>query len=295
MPNRIIRDGLLDSEAIHSLSTEARWLYVTVLLSADDLGCFEATPYRLARRADVPRERADRMLTELIDTDLVRLYERDGKRYGFVPRFRQRVQVKRLKHPAPPDALLIDEPDTLKKIKDLTRDPTVDNRCPPLGSRCSPPETETETETKSSLLPSVEESSAPVGAPAPKRPRSGASPQQEGLRILADGGVPEKQAREWLRIRSARRLPLTQTAWEAVVAQAQAAGLTPTQAVTTAIEEGWAGFKASWYERLVADRKPAGRAAAALGRMTQSALQDHNRRAGAAWLAKQREEPNEPR
>lgn len=45
MPNRMIRDGILESEAVLSLPAEARWLYVSVLLSADDIGLFEATPF----------------------------------------------------------------------------------------------------------------------------------------------------------------------------------------------------------------------------------------------------------
>lgn len=46
MPNRMIRDGILESEAVLSLPAEARWLYVTTLLSADDVGLFEATPFK---------------------------------------------------------------------------------------------------------------------------------------------------------------------------------------------------------------------------------------------------------
>lgn len=119
MPNRMIRDDLLDSERVLGLPVEARWLFVTVMLSSDDLGLFEATEFKLARRADVRREHASKLLQLLADADLVRLYRHQGKAYGFVPRFRQRIQIKRSKHPLPPLALMADDPDALKKINDL--------------------------------------------------------------------------------------------------------------------------------------------------------------------------------
>src|SRR3982751_353172 len=53
MPNRIVRDGMLESEAVLSLPPEGRWLYVSILLSADDYGLFEATTFKLAKKADI--------------------------------------------------------------------------------------------------------------------------------------------------------------------------------------------------------------------------------------------------
>ena len=119
MPNRMIRDGLLESESVLSLPAEARWLYVSILLSADDVGLFEATPFRMARRADVRREQADRLVQMLADGDLIRLYVVDGKRFGFIPKFGQRLQIKRIKHAAPPDALLQDEPVGVARLRAL--------------------------------------------------------------------------------------------------------------------------------------------------------------------------------
>lgn len=125
MPCRLIRDELLESERVLALPIEARWLYVTILLSADDLGLFEATSFKLARRSDIRREAGEQLLGMLADADLVRLYEAGGKRYGFIPRFRQRIQIKFLKHPAPPEALMHDDEDALNKIKHLASKTTV--------------------------------------------------------------------------------------------------------------------------------------------------------------------------
>jgi len=124
MPNRLIRDEMLESESILSLPVEARWFYVTILLSADDIGLFEATSFKLARRADIRRESGESMLQMLADSDLIRLYEINGKRYGFIPRFRQRLQIKRSKYPAPPKSLILDDVDATNKINDLANKKT---------------------------------------------------------------------------------------------------------------------------------------------------------------------------
>lgn len=129
MPNRLIRDEMLESEAILSLPVEARWLYVTILLSADDVGIFEATSFKLARRADIRRESGDKFLSMLADADLIRLYEADGKRYGFIPKFRQRIQIRRLKYPMPPKALMADDLDAMSKINELGTKTTVEQPC----------------------------------------------------------------------------------------------------------------------------------------------------------------------
>lgn len=147
MPNRLIREGMLDSEAVLSIPIEARWLFVTIMLSADDVGLFEATEFRLGRRADTGRDSVGRLIQMLSDADLIRLYEVDGKRYGFIPRFRQRVQIKSTRHPLPPRQLMLDDSDATKKINDLAPETTV---VQPLESRFvsvgQPSEAEAEVE-----------------------------------------------------------------------------------------------------------------------------------------------------
>ena len=125
MPNRLIRDEMLESESILNLPVEARWFYVTILLSADDVGLFEATSFKLARRADIRRESGESFLQMLADVDLIRLYNVGEKRYGFIPRFRQRLQIKRSKYPSPPLSLIQDDIDATNKINDLASKTTV--------------------------------------------------------------------------------------------------------------------------------------------------------------------------
>ena len=137
MPARLIRDDLLESERVQSLPVEARWLYVSILLSSDDVGLFEVSHFKLARKSGMEQAKLPMLLQLLGDSDLVRFYEDAGKRFGFVPRFGQRLQIKRAKYPLPPLSLVADDEDASKKIKHLARVPTVDSG-EPRGSTVDP-------------------------------------------------------------------------------------------------------------------------------------------------------------
>jgi len=63
---------------------------------------------------------------------------------------------------------------------------------------------------------------------------------------LVAEGVDPQAAADWLTLRKAKRLPLTPTAWTDTKAEAAKAGMTPAQAVSAAVSNNWAGFKASW-------------------------------------------------
>ncbi len=194
MPNRLIREGLMESEQVLSVPVEARWLFVIVILSADDLGLFEAAEFALARRADVRRELAGKLMQMLADADLVRLYEAGGKRYGFIPKFRQRLQIKRSRYPMPPAALLRDDADALSKIKDLGPKATVvqplDNGCPSDGQPSEPePEPEVESIGKTVGAASSDE-------PSTKAQRKRSATPAKGARLPAGWALPSRWG-EW--------------------------------------------------------------------------------------------------
>jgi len=179
MPNRIIREGLLDSERYWSVTIEARLLFVHLLLLADDFGCVSLAPVFIRRRCfdDRPSdEKVSKLLGELADADLIRIYEIEGGRYGFVPRFRQRLQRETLRHPAPPSALLAGDADAeekFRKIKHKTEKATV---APPLPTVPQPPE-EKRREEKKNL-------STPIGVLVPDDPEGSPEPP-------ARPGVPD--------------------------------------------------------------------------------------------------------
>lgn len=109
MPDRIIRDELLDSDRYLGLSSDtARLLFVHLLLVADDLGNAEASAAYIRRRVlvgNAPDETIAKLLTELADQDIIRLYQVGAKRYVHIPRFRQRLRSLKRINPRPPAAM----------------------------------------------------------------------------------------------------------------------------------------------------------------------------------------------
>ncbi|WP_143694699.1 hypothetical protein [Variovorax sp. JS1663] len=196
----------MESEAVLSLPVEGRWLFVIIILSADDVGLFEATEFKLARRADVNRDLAGKLLQMIADADLIRLYVVDSKRYGFIPKFRQRLQIKTSKYPLPPRAIFQDDSDALNKINELASKTTVGA---PVGSGCTtvgqPPEAELEQEPEGKVSELRNSSSSS----APRRRRKAADlpvcpfdrivavyhemlPELPGVRVVRQGGKRQK-------------------------------------------------------------------------------------------------------
>lgn len=110
MGNRMIRDGVLESEAIAALPPIGRWLFMSILLSADDYGLFEASPFLLAKHASIDTAIVPELFNQMTANGLVRPYAVGGKPFGFVPKFRQRLRGFRAKCPPPPLELVADEP-----------------------------------------------------------------------------------------------------------------------------------------------------------------------------------------
>lgn len=107
MPNRIVREGLIDSERVDQLSVHGERFYIRLLLKADDFGRFSGNVLLLkaalfplkqdVRDADIPR-----WIAECEKAGLVRRYEVSGKHYLEVLDFRQRSRAEKSKYPAPP-------------------------------------------------------------------------------------------------------------------------------------------------------------------------------------------------
>lgn len=236
MAARLIRDDMLDSERIHSVPIEARWLFVAIMLSADDVGLFEVNKFRLARKAGVDMLGLPALLQCLADADLIRPYYTLGKHFGFIPRFRQRLQIKRARFPLPPTELMSDDADALNKIKHLGEIPRLDNAASPLPTAVQPPEPEPEPEQRAKT------------EKAPRK-RGAAAAQLVSVEQLVEQGVDQQVAKDWLIVRKAKTLPLTPTAWDETKAEALKAGLSIADAIKTATANGWGGFRASWMNK----------------------------------------------
>lgn len=122
MPNRVIRESMLDSTRYLSIDEGAQLLYCHLLLLADDFGTLSIESAFIGRRCFVNRPtdlRLDDLVNQLVDADLIRLYKYRDQRFAFIPRFRQRLKRETLKNPQPPDELLVDDTDAQEKFKKL--------------------------------------------------------------------------------------------------------------------------------------------------------------------------------
>lgn len=125
MPTRLIRDGILESEAVCSLSWAAEVFYRRIMSAADDYGRFSASP-KLLRAACYPLQidkvsdsDIGKWLTQVVEAGLVRVYlAQDGKRYLQIEKFGQQVRSKS-KCPAPEECV----------TADATHQKAPDNNC----------------------------------------------------------------------------------------------------------------------------------------------------------------------
>lgn len=80
----------------------------------------------------------------------------------------------------------------------------------------------------------------------PRKARSAADASVSVSDLIGEG-VDEQHAKDWMRVRKDKGAKtLTLTAWKTVKTEADAAGMTPAQAVKMSAENSWQGFKASW-------------------------------------------------
>lgn len=100
MPTRLIRDGILTSEAVASLSADEERFFMRLMLCADDYGLFDARPAIILARAfplqidTIGIDDIKRWLDAIVKAGLVRLYSVDGKPYLEILKFGQQKRTK---------------------------------------------------------------------------------------------------------------------------------------------------------------------------------------------------------
>lgn len=107
MPSRILREGILTSERIASLSWPAEVFYRRLMSVVDDFGRYFAKPMAL-RAACYPMQldrvkdaEIEKWLCESQDAKLIRMYSVDGQTFLELLDFRQQVRAKKSKFPDP--------------------------------------------------------------------------------------------------------------------------------------------------------------------------------------------------
>ena len=126
MPNRIIREALLTSKRIACLKYDNRWLYIGLLLSADDHGRIEYTSDKLLNAKIFPLDETrdsdiSRWLAECEKAGLLLIYCVNSSRYIQLYNFKQQTRSES-KCPAPPNNMSCVSIDTQMLSKDKAND-----------------------------------------------------------------------------------------------------------------------------------------------------------------------------
>lgn len=148
MPDRIIRDELLESEKWLSLKDNAdRLAFISLLLKADSLGNFSGETYRLMRLwRDFGINTIAlvcKTLSELVDADLVRLYEVEERKLLHIPRYRQSLRfISRIFPPSPWTT-----PEQKQRLKETSHSAL------PVPTECAPDEVKRRDVTTTTAAP----------------------------------------------------------------------------------------------------------------------------------------------
>jgi len=116
MPNRIVRDGILESHAVNRLSPEAELFYRRVMSLVDDFGRYEWDVQKLRLRAMGLRyewateDKIKQWMVELT-ADLVIVYKFGDKLYFELKNFNQRTRTDKSKYPSPEESMVYSEND----------------------------------------------------------------------------------------------------------------------------------------------------------------------------------------
>ena len=85
-------------------------------------------------------------------------------------------------------------------------------------------------------------------------------PKRKRITVAKPEGVSEQVWADFCALRNKRRAPITETALKGIQREAEKAGITLEEALSTCCERGWQGFKAEWYRREKLEQKNASKA-----------------------------------
>lgn len=135
MPNRILREGYLDSEKLRLAGELAEVLFVRLMLVCDDFGRFDGRVSVICRRCwPICGPTDEDVLTRLValtGNGLVVTYEVDGKPFIYIPNFKQRTRSPGSKFPNPPTGSQSNDGPT------AVMPPSTDGQVSAVGARSS--------------------------------------------------------------------------------------------------------------------------------------------------------------
>ena len=221
MSTRFIKDTIWTSPNLNQLSDLAERHFYRLLPLPDDHGCCELSPDVIKGRCypkkpKITEAMIQKWTQELVDADIIRVWEEKGRLYGWFPTWSEHQRVRSLnkrKTPEPPSHVV-----NCRQVSLNVASPSP-VPCP-------------------SSLPTPQISSPPAAGATSGKLVSVAD-------VIAEG-ADQKHAEDWLKIRRDKRKPLTRTAWEGIKREAAKARLTIAQVVKLMAEKSWLSFEADW-------------------------------------------------
>ena len=99
---------------------------------------------------------------------------------------------------------------------------------------------------------------SPAASPQPAHQKGAATPATKKSRasLATPDGVSPSTWADFMKLRMAKKAPITQTALDGIQREADKAGVTLEVAVATCCEAGWQSFNAEWYFSRIATASP---------------------------------------
>lgn len=221
MPNRVVREDILTSDGVNSLSWTAEVLYRRLMSIVDDYGRYEYRPSII--RSSLFPLKLDKVsepdivkwMCECAEAGLVRLYRIDNKEYLEILKFNQTLRIKKSKYPAC---------DTHTSYTCYTDDTHT-------SAERKRKESESETEKKG-----IE--------------KGDKSPVLFNLKSKMIGyGFESNLVEDWLKVRKAKKATNSETAFNAFIAEFEKKE-TPdkNEILRKIVAKSWSGFKWEWLE-----------------------------------------------
>jgi hypothetical protein len=186
MPNRIIREAILDSEAYHALSIDARCLFYELLLSADDYGLVPTGDLYLKRHCPACEGKGSAAIAGFLDQIaaqqmIVEYHSESGAKFAWISKFDNWPRSQKPKWPLPPEPIL-------SKIKKLMEKRSANA----VQAQCRRSASARETGTGTGTVTETER----------KKDQDAVDPKVEvwsiGIAVLTATGLGEKMARVFL-------------------------------------------------------------------------------------------------
>lgn len=246
MPNRYLREGILESDRVNSLSFEAEVFYRRLMSVVDDFGRFDGRTSILkgrlyALKPNVRETDISHWIAACVKAGLIALYQSDGKPYLLFHRLGERRALKS-KFPEPPvgvgDRLNENDGSCWHMLADENICLQTQTNAPPSSSSSIPP------------TPSIKEDPpTPQGGDdqkSRKRPAAARSPKALAETVPIPECLLDDDFRaawgDWLADRRERGKPMTSRAAEQQLKKLIPLGTTlAAQCVRDSIAGGWLG------------------------------------------------------